>query len=72
MEGAKVGMTISRVGAEVTVKAVATCTNGKVYVESFHATCGDGKQEVNAFLIVDGSHLEMDSQQCYVMAPLYN
>ena len=72
MEGAKVGMTISRVGAEVTVKAVATCTNGKVYVESFHATCGDGKQEVNAFLIVDGSHLEMDTQQCYVMAPLYN
>ena len=64
MEGAQVDLTIQRLGAEIYVTAEAVCPNGNVYKEMFHATCGDGKQIVRAFLIVDGSHLKMDASRC--------
>ncbi len=67
MQGATIEMTIRRVGAEVKVKAVATCENGTVYTENFTATCGDGSQTVRAFLICDGSYLKLMANECYVM-----
>jgi hypothetical protein len=71
MEGATVDLTIQRVGAQVNVTAVATGNTGKVYTERFHATCGDGKQVVRAFLIVDGSHLDINADKCHIAKPLY-
>ncbi len=65
MNGANVVIDIKRVGPEINVKATATCLNGKVYVENFHATCDEGDQIVRAFLIVDGSYLELDNENCY-------
>ena len=67
MDGAVVEMTISRSGANVTVKAVATATSGNVYTESFTAPCGDGKDVLRAFLTVDGSSITMDTKNCYVV-----
>ena len=71
MEGAKVTITITRSGSDIAIKAVATCTNGKVYTEKYHQTCGDGSQTVRAFLICDSSHFVMDSDNCYLLSPLY-
>ena len=64
MEGAKVDMTISRSGTDIKVVAVATCTNGKVYTERFTAPCNDANEVLRAFLIVDGSYLVMDTNEC--------
>lgn len=71
MEGATVVIDVQRNGASVTVTAVATAKNGKVYKESFVADCGDGTQTIRAFLIVDASHLKMDSSSCYLYTPLF-
>lgn len=70
MEGAVVDATISRLGSTINVKAVATCKNGKVYTEKFHATCGDGNQVVRAFFIVDNSYLVFDTSGCSVQTPV--
>ncbi len=72
MEGAYVTMDIVRSGAEVNVDAIATAKNGTVYREMFHATCGDGNQDINAFLIVDGSYLEMKADKCKLSLKLFN
>ncbi|WP_373728438.1 LamG-like jellyroll fold domain-containing protein [Bacteroides heparinolyticus] len=71
MEGAQVTINILRDGAKVTTTAVATSPNGNVYKETFVTNCGDGNQPVRAFLIVDGSHLKMDSSNCYLFTPLF-
>ena len=34
-------------------------------MEKFHATCGEGDQIVRAFLIADGSYLEIDNQETF-------
>ncbi len=65
MEGANVVIDIIRTGDHITVNATATCPNGKKYTESYHQTCGDGTQVVRAFLIVDGSYLEIDGDNCF-------
>ena len=65
-------MEIVRIGAEVNVDAIATAKNGTVYREMFHATCGDGNQDINAFLIVDGSYLEMKADKCKLSLKLFN
>lgn len=65
MEGAKVVLDIRRDGAEIYVTATATAVNGNKYVEKFHATCGEGDQIVRAFLIADGSYLEIDNQETF-------
>ena len=70
MEGAKVALDILREGSKVTTTAVATAQNGKIYKETFVTNCGDGNQSVRAFLIVDSSHLKMDSSNCYLFTPL--
>ena len=69
MEGADVVITISRVNANVTIDAVATCKNGNVYHEKITFVCGDGKQVIRAFLIVDGSHLKMNQAGCSIEIP---
>lgn len=70
MEGAKVTLDIVRSGASVTVTAVAKAVNGTVYKEVFAVPeCGDGTQITRAFLIVDGSYLEMDAEGCYAYWP---
>lgn len=70
MEGAEVVIDITRSGAEIFVKATATCKDGTVYVENFHAECGDGLQVVRAFLIVDGSYLEMHTGDIIAYLPV--
>ncbi|MDE6402625.1 MAG: hypothetical protein K2K86_02320, partial [Muribaculaceae bacterium] len=70
MEGAEVVIDITRSGAEIFVKATATCKDGTVYVENFHAECGDGSQVVRAFLIVDGSYLEMHTDDIIAYLPV--
>lgn len=71
MEGADVVMTITRSGSDIAVRALETCPNGKVYDENFHAPCGDGTQNVNAFLIADGSHFTFNQAGCIMYTPLY-
>ncbi len=71
MEGANVDLLISRVKDNISVSATANCIDGTVYVEKFNATCGDGSQRVRAFLIVDGSYLEMKANNCCLYVPVY-
>ncbi len=70
MEGATVDVTIQRSGAEIYVTAIATATNGTVYQENYHQTCGDGSQIVRAFFVVDGSHLQFDWDNCNIIQQL--
>jgi hypothetical protein len=71
MEGADVTITITRKNEMVYVTAVATCTDGTVYTEWFNAVCGDGLETINAFLIVDGSYLEMKAANCFLSTSVY-
>jgi hypothetical protein len=66
MEGAHVVIDIVRDGANVTVTAVNSCTNGVVYTESITAECGDASEVLRAFFIVDGSYLELNASECYL------
>ena len=70
MEGAKVTIDIERTGSSVKVTAIATCPDGTVYKEMYQQECGDGTQNVNAFLIVDASYLEMDTKETQYNAPV--
>ncbi len=69
MEGAYVTIDLVRNGENITVTAVATCPNGNVYKEVFAAPAGDEDAVLNAFLIVDGSYLEMDRANTYYYTP---
>ena len=69
MEGAQVNIQLQRVGEEIYMTAVATCKNGHVYKEMYHQTIGTDM--VRAFLIVDGSYLKMDANNCYFATPIY-
>ncbi len=71
MEGAYVNLNIERSGATVNVKADALAPNGNRYVEMFHADCDKGDQNVFAFLIMDGSHINIDAADCYLYVPIY-
>lgn len=66
MEGANVVITIARSGKNVTVDAVNTALNGTVYRETITFVTDE---EVNrAFLIVDGSYLELISSGIQAMS----
>lgn len=71
MEGAQVKITIQRVADMINVTAVSTCPNGTVYTERYTQSCGDGTQMVRAFVACDGSHLIMDSNNCYLVEPCF-
>lgn len=63
MEGAEVNMTISRIGNLVKVSAIATCLDGSIYKEFYQQECGEGTQEINAFLLGEGAYLEIHDAQ---------
>ncbi len=69
MEGAKVNIQLQRQGEEIYMTAVATAQNGTVYKEMYHQTIGTDM--ARAFLIVDGSYLKMDTNNCYLTTPVY-
>ena len=61
MDGSTVEMTIERMNAYVQVYAKITATNSKEYFEQFIIRCGDGTQDMRAFLTVEKSHLVIDN-----------
>ena len=69
MEGAKVNIQLQRQGEEIYMTAVATAKNGTVYKEMYHQTIGTDM--ARAFLIVDGSYLKMNANNCYYATPVY-
>ena len=61
MDGATVQMTITRVYATVTVRADITTTGGTQYYEEMVLPCGDGTQNIRAYLTVDNAHIVIDN-----------
>ncbi len=70
MEGAEVVIDIERQGDQVLVTATARCAGGTEYVERFTAVCGDGTQVIRAFLITDGSYLELHRDGIHAFWPV--
>ena len=72
MEGANVTIDLLRNSeGEVYVTATAVATNKTEYTEMFHATCGDPTSTIRAFLIVDGSYLQLNASECYAYKDIY-
>ena len=63
MDGSTVVMTIKREGATVTVHADITTTANVKYFEEFVMDCGDGTQNVRAYLSVDNAHIIIDNDK---------
>ncbi len=61
MEGANVVLTYTRNGGKTTFDGVSTATNGTVYREWITFDSGDAAETIRAFVLVDGSYLEMES-----------
>ena len=57
MDGASVVMTVKREGAKVTMKFDITTTGSKSYQHEFVMNCGDGTQNIRAFLTTQNGHL---------------
>lgn len=70
MNGAAVKITIQRVGAEVYYTSEATTAGGHVYKMTYHQTCGDGTENLRAFLSCEKAHLVMDPTNCFLSASL--
>lgn len=67
MDGATVNMTVSRDGSTINVNADITTVAGTSYNESFSMQdCGDGTQNVRAFLVCDGAWFEVYTAESYV------
>ncbi len=64
-DGATVDLTIKRLGNEVIIISDVTGTSFN-YRHYFVMTCGDGSQDIYAFLCVDGSHLVIDNSKTTV------
>ncbi len=63
MDGSNVVMTITRAYEKVTIHADITTAGGKSYFEDFVINCGDGEQNIRAFLLTDGGHLVIDNSK---------
>lgn len=63
MNGATVDMTITRSGSQATVDAEVTTAAGTSYYEKLVMNCGDGTQNIRAFLTCEKSYLEIDNTQ---------
>lgn len=63
MNGAKVVMKITRNDEEVTVHADVTYNDNTQYYEEFVIDCGDGTQNIRAFLTVERAHLVIDNSK---------
>lgn len=66
MDGSTVVMTIKREGATVTVHADITTTANVKYFEEFVMDCGDGTQNVRAYLTVDNAHIVIDNDKTQI------
>lgn len=66
MDGSTVVMTIKREGATVTVHADITTTANVKYFEEFVMDCGDGTQNVRAYLTVDNAHIIIDNDKTQI------
>lgn len=71
MNGAYVDLSILRDNETANVEAKASCSDGTVYIERFHGATGNANDQIRAFLIVDGSHLKMNTSDCYLYIPVY-
>ena len=60
MDGSTVKMTVERVGKTVNVNADITTTTGTKYYEKFIMDCGDGTQDIVAYLSVEKAYLDID------------
>lgn len=69
MNGAKVVLDIVRSGKTVTTTAKATSTGSKELTETFVINCGDGTQEVYAFLSVENAHIVIDNAATKISGP---
>ena len=63
MDGSDVVMTITRAYEKVTIHADITTAGGKSYFEDFVINCGDGEQNIRAFLLTEGGHLVIDNSK---------
>ena len=61
MDGSTEDMTIQRVNNSVTVRADITTAQGVKYFEEMVLPCGDGTQNIRAYLTVSDSHLVIDN-----------
>ncbi len=61
MDGSNVVMTITRLNEVVTIHADITAKNGSTYFEEFVINCGDGTQNIRAFLTTEGGHLVINN-----------
>jgi hypothetical protein len=62
IDEATVNLTIKRLGNEVYIISDVTGTSYN-YRHYFVMTCGDGRQDIYAFLCVDGSHIVIDDSK---------
>jgi hypothetical protein len=73
MDGADILLTVSRVGAKVTLHADVTTTSGSTYFEDFVLDCGDGTQDIRVFLTTENGHmtnLRTSDELCAVTTPI--
>lgn len=61
MDGSSVVMTITRVHSSVAVRADITTAAGAEYFEEIILPCGDGSQNIRAYLTVDHAHILIDN-----------
>lgn len=59
MDGATIDLTVTRSGANVTVRCDIAPKAGGAYFEEFTKVCGDGNQNIRVFLTVDGAYLDI-------------
>lgn len=62
MDGATVVLTIARMDADVLLTADVTTTENKKFRHYFVLPCGDGKQNIRAFLSTEKGHLILDKE----------
>lgn len=61
MDGSTVEMTIERINAYVQIYAKITTTANVEYFEEFILRCGDGTENIRAFLTMEKAHLVIDN-----------
>lgn len=59
MDGATIKLTVTRSGADVTVRHDITTANGDTYFEETTKACGDGTQALRVFVVPECSHLDV-------------
>ena len=68
MNGATVNMSVKREDQKVTATFNILGSDGNEYVEEFYAPCGDGTQNIRAFLICDTNYLIIDENSIEIVS----